>query len=56
METSSPVTFRKPGYADDRLAPRWLITRKAPHPASARALAAYMALRAAPTTQTTSGQ
>jgi hypothetical protein len=56
METSGPVSFRKPGYADERLAPRWLITRKAQHPAAARALVAYMALRAAPRTSTTSGQ
>ncbi len=56
METSGAVSFRKPGYADERLAPRWLITRKASHPAAAHALAAYLALRTRPRTQTASGQ
>jgi hypothetical protein len=56
MDTSTSVSVRRPGYPDDRLTPRWLVTRKTQHASAARALAAYLALHVAPQNPNSSGQ
>jgi hypothetical protein len=56
MGTSPAMSVRLRGDTDERLAMRWLITRRAPHKEAARGLAVYLNGRGTAKVATASGQ